>query len=401
LVKGKGRADSASQREIRRELYARLLARRAEIELAMLSRVYGVSDPTEVDDPEYVAGLREAVAAALDYGLSGIESSEPSAPIPRVLLAQARQAACSGVALDVVLRRYIGGYTLLGDFIMQEAANGLLAMDEIQRIGRDQAALFDRLIVVVTEEYGGEQPQPHLSPEEERRIGRVNRLLMGHLVEASELSYDLDGWHIGVIAGGAGAADVLRILARSLDRRLLVVPQDRMTVWGWLGGRHRMTSDEVARVASSSSRAAEVFLALGEPGEGYTGWRLSHQQASAAVSIALRKPRSLVCYGDVALLASMLRDTVLASSLRTTYLEPLTQARDGGAALRQTLRAYFAAERNTSSAAAALGVSRQTVINRLRAVEDRLDRPLNSCAMELEAALRLDDLDSPRFHRSS
>lgn len=162
-----------------------------------------------------------------------------------------------------------------------------------------------------------------------------------------------------------------------------------------------MTSAEVAHVASSSSLAGEVFLALGEFGEGYSGWRLSHQQASAAVSIALLKPRAPVRYGEVALLASMLQDNVLVSSLRGLYIEPLSQARDGGASLRETLRAYFAAERNTSSAAAALGVSRQTVINRLRAIEERLDRPLSSCAMELEAALRLEDWDSMQLHGSS
>ncbi len=63
--------------------------------------------------------------------------------------------------------------------------------------------------------------------------------------------------------------------------------------------------------------------------------------------------------------------------------------------LRQTLRAYFAAERNASSTAAALGVSRQTVINRLRVVEERLGRSLGSCAVEVEAALRLEDMGRP------
>jgi DNA-binding PucR family transcriptional regulator len=59
--------------------------------------------------------------------------------------------------------------------------------------------------------------------------------------------------------------------------------------------------------------------------------------------------------------------------------------------LRQTLRAYFAAERNASSAAAALGVARHTIENRLRKIEERLDRRLSTCLAELEVALRVEE----------
>ena len=43
------------------------------------------------------------------------------APVPVALLAQARLAARVGVSLDAVLRRYFAGYTLLGDFLIEEA----------------------------------------------------------------------------------------------------------------------------------------------------------------------------------------------------------------------------------------------------------------------------------------
>jgi DNA-binding PucR family transcriptional regulator len=81
-------------------------------------------------------------------------------------------------------------------------------------------------------------------------------------------------------------------------------------------------------------------------------------------------------------------------SLRQLYLEPLAGERDGGEVLRETLRAYFEAERNVSSAAAALGVKRHTVTNRLRAAEEKLGRSLNVCAGELDVALHLEDLGS-------
>jgi hypothetical protein len=40
-----------------------------------------------------------------------------------------------------------------------------------------------------------------------------------------------------------------------------------------------------------------------------------------------------------------------------------------------------------------LQVTRRTVENRLRAIEEELDRPLHACAAELELALRLESLD--------
>ena len=370
---------------------ARLEARRPEIEQAILARVYAVSDPAGAEDPEYVQGLRAAASAALDYGLAGIAPGERSEPIPPALLAQTRRAARSGVGLDTVLRRYFAGCTLLGDFIMQEAEDGgLLRGAALRRVLRAQAALFDRLVVAITEEHTRET-EDRAGSLEQRRAEHVEGLLAGELIDPADLAYELDAWHLGVLAAGRGAAAAIRDLTTALDRRLLLVRPDGETVWAWLGGRRRIATAEIAPLASSS-RSADVVLALGEPGEGIAGWRLTHRQARAALPIALRGPQRLVRYADIALLASMLCDDLLVSSLNQLYLSPLAQERDGGTALRQTLRAYFAAGRNASAAATALGVSRQTVGNRLGAIEARLGRPLDNCAAEIEAALRLADL---------
>ncbi len=133
-------------------------------------------------------------------------------------------------------------------------------------------------------------------------------------------------------------------------------------------------------------------LAIGEPGRGIAGWRLTHLQAKATLPVALRGENRVVSYSDVAILASALGDEVLTRSLTELYLTPLEAERDGGAALRQALHAYFAAGRNVVSAANALGVSRQTVSRRLDAVERRIGRPLETCGTEVETALRLCDL---------
>jgi DNA-binding PucR family transcriptional regulator len=78
------------------------------------------------------------------------------------------------------------------------------------------------------------------------------------------------------------------------------------------------------------------------------------------------------------------------------YLAPLSREPDGGGTSRETLRAFFFAERNVSSAAAALGVKRHTVTNRLRAIEKLLGRPLSTCGAEIDAALHLEKLGYPK-----
>src|SRR5215472_12640675 len=89
-------------------LVERLRARRAEIEEKIFVRVSDRwFDRTGSDDPEYVAGLRAAGTAALDYVFAGVERwKEFLEPVPVEAIEQARRAARAGVGLETVLRRY-------------------------------------------------------------------------------------------------------------------------------------------------------------------------------------------------------------------------------------------------------------------------------------------------------
>jgi hypothetical protein len=379
------------------DLRARLEDRRPEIDRAILTRVYAISDPTLSADPSYLEGLRAAVAAAVDYGLELVgDGGERSSSIPVVLLAQARLAARNDVSLDVVLRRYFTGYTLLGNFLIEEAQRGGdLDADELKRLLHAEATHFDNLIASLSEEYVRASSGRRSSPEH-RRAERVRRLLDGELLDTSELEYDLKANHLGLIVIGVGAMEWIRELAGVLDCRLLAVSSGEEVVWAWLGGRKPLDPGHL-RPTVTHSRPEEVLITCGESGHGVAGWRLTHHQAAATVPIAMRKGHDFTRYADFALLASIIQDDVLTISLREQYLAPLEQHRDGGRAARETLRAYFAAERNAASAAAALGVSRQTVSSRLRGIEERLGRPLSACSFEMEATLRLEDLGESVF----
>lgn len=377
--------------EVRSALHGRLLARRPEIEQAIATRAYGVSDPVEAADPDYLEGLRDALPTALDYVYTVLERGEERAPpIPAGLLTQARLAARAGISLDIVLRRYLTGYTLLCDFLIEAADKEELEAVTLQPLIRAHGALFDRLLAAITQEHArGFLDRPRSS--EQRRAEQLERLLAGEPVDTSRFAYDFHAYHLGLIASGPAAAEAVEGWVGSLDCRLLRVVRDETTVWAWFGGRRPLDSAKLSSLIGAAWPQGPS-LALGEPACGIHGWRHTHRQARAALAIAHAGRPGITRYTDVALLASIVQDDLLATSLRQLYLVPLSQERDGGVALRETLRAYFETERNVSSAAIVLGVSRKTVVNRLRTIEARLNRPLGSCAVELEAALRLDEL---------
>lgn len=374
----------------RAELRLRLEERREEIEREVLTRIDAVAVSTDIGDPAYTQGLRAAVSAAIDYAFEAIERGEERAPEPPPeLLAQARLAARSGVGLDTVLRRYVAGYALLGDYLARESEVGRLPSASTGLL-RGLAAVFDRLIAVVGDAYTREAESRSRSTEW-RRAERVQRLLAGEPLDTSDIPYEFGGHHVGLVAEGRDAADAIRTLADSMDARLLFVRRDETSVWVWLGTRRPLDLADVEEAIASDDGTGPAAVALGEPGEDLVGWRLTHRQAAAAFPIALRG-RRLVRYAEVPLLAAVLADDLLATSLRRLYLEPLEVGRDGGETAKGTLRAYFASNRNISSSAAAMRLSRSTVRSRLREVEARIGKGLDECALELEVALRHDEL---------
>jgi len=376
-------------------LSTRLQARRAELEQAIFTRVQGIADAAPIAERHDTERLREAVPAAIAYGLAAIERGREgrAPPVPPQLLVQSRLAARSGVSLDTVLRRYCAGNTLFSDLMIEQAQQAGLSQEELKRFYRILAASFEHLIATVSEEYSREADALYQSAEQ-RRVEVLRRLLAGELLGASELSYDLGEHHLGIVASGPEAAPALRDFSERLDRRLLLAQPDEQACWAWLGGRREFKAAELDSLAGFGW-PRQTALACGEPAAGLAGWRQTHRQALAALPIAARGGTPFVRYVEVALLATALQDDLLLDSLRQLYLEPLARERDGGKTARETLRAYFAATGNVSSAAAALGVNRRTVSSRLAAIEELIGRPLAAASAEIETALRLEALGEP------
>jgi PucR C-terminal helix-turn-helix domain/GGDEF-like domain len=380
----------------RAEIVAALRARRGEVEEAILTRTLAVARPTGTESPEYMLGLPGAIAAAIDFGLEAIaHGAERAGSIPAATLAQARSAAANRIGLSVVLRRYATGYSVLGDFLRQEVDVVADAGPLFGELQRELTALFDRLIVAVSSEYEREAAEaPARSPM--RRLGdRVRSLLDGNLINTAELAYDLGCWHLGACASGRGSGELLRQFAAERDHRLLLVEGDDLITWAWFGCAEEPVEDDL-RAARVLARSEGVIVGIGEPGLGLPGWRRSHRQALRALGVGLQSGCPITRYGEVALLAAVLRDEDLEGFLLDTFLAPLSAGREDGVVLEDTLGAFLAAGGNVSAAAAALGLARQTVSSRLHSIEQRIGRPLVGCAAELAVSLRIRDLRRPQ-----
>lgn len=381
--------------EIRAEVAERLRARSAEIVEAIFDCVRElVPDSAGNDDPELQAGLRDAVAGAIDYGLTSVERGEEwSAATPRATVNQALRAANAGVSLTTVLRRYVVGHQRLSAFVLEEIEHGSPSNEQraalLLQTSTALSTLLGRLQTSITETYMHEIARKTRS-REQRRGELVQRLLAGDWVDSGELGYELRAEHIAILAAGTGAAEAVRAVAGEFDRQLLKVPRVDGSIWAWLGGGRGLTLTRIELILSENVYA-DVKVAVGARAWGVVGFRLTHQQAQAALRIAHTTQRSITRFEDVALESLVLQNGAMAGSLVELYLSPLNHNGDG-VELRQTLRAYFAAGRQASAAASALGVERRTVTYRLRKIEELLKCRLHTRLAELEVALRLEEL---------
>ncbi len=388
---------NATQRNLAR---AQLLARVRAPWAQLVGEIVGALPPLPAgspaaDDAEYLAGLTAAVGTALEYAIDGIErGGGHPASVPPSLVAQAHRAARAGLRAETLVRRYLAGSTLLADRIVREAENSEPSCPSVvlREVLALQAALLDVLIAVASTEHALELERLARSPQR-RRTQCIQEILAGAShIKSADLDYELDGWHIGLIATGRDALEALRSLATRLKLRMLWVPRGEETLWAWVGAGQPLSTAELEQLVCGEGRSEGVLLTVGEPSVGLEGFRLTHRQAQAALHVALCTGRPLTRYADVALLACVLRDQALAGSIVEIYLSPLGPANNGGATLRQTLRAYLDARGNASSAASALGVARHTVENRLRQIEAKLGQRLRTHQTELDVALRLEAL---------
>ena len=374
---------------VRADLALRLRARAPELDKAIFTRIRSLSESVADGDPAYLAGLRSAVAEALNYGLANIEEGEMSAPIPSETAMQARRAAREGVGLDTVLRRYAAGNKVLEEFIVSEADG--IPSQVLRQLLSEQGLHVDRLMESVSTEYRDEIEMTRRSAAQQRADRVAHLLESNSLVAPADLDYDFDAWHIGMILVGPSGEKLAQALAENLRCRLLPAERDQELTWAWLGSHRQPVAADLERCCAANA-PTQVSMAIGEPRKGLDGWRQTHHEAQMAFHVMIHQPKPVTRSRDVIVDSAVLRDRRLAMSLIETYLTPLDGRGNSGQVLRQTLRAYFKADQSVASAALILGKARHTVERHLRKVEERLGQTLDTCNVQLQVALRAEEL---------
>lgn len=380
-------------RRARSEIAERLQDLRSDIHHALKRRTASPAG-TSASRLEYSPGREGAILALVDHSRVIVERGEPAREdTPISILMQARLAGRSGASLEGLLRKCIGSQAILGEYLMAAAREtGHSQGSLLQALVREQATLFEQLLQSVADEHRRGSQELHECAGRPY-AGQLRRLLDGELADISVFPYSFEQYHIGLVAEGIDAKASIEELARTLNQQLLVSTRPGERVWAWLGARE-ILSWPALQSALKSGWNHRLSLGIGEPAKGVQGWRFSHFQAQNAVSVALLRGGSISRYADSALLASMLKDEVLADTLRDRYVVPLNSSPEFDRRARETLSAYLRAEQNTSSAAARLGVSRRTVTKRLRKVERAIGCSVVSAAKEIQAAMQFDDFVS-------
>lgn len=330
---------------------------------------------------EYQAGLLAAIIALLDYSLEAIERGPDWRPCshPPEVTAQVRRAARNGVGLGLVMRRSVVGHSVFTAFV-EEEIKAITSSDNgssISCLGRIQGTLA-HLTAWIEHDYNGEIAG----------LALVERLLAGEHVDQSVLDYKIDGrWHTGVVATSARAEKSLQGLGQYFGCDVWSVLSSEGTLWAWFGRPKPLASADIARMMNA--RASPGFrLATGEPGKGLTGLRTTHRQAQQALRVFHEHCQVVTQFRDVAILALLQDD---AQSLIDIFLSPLN-AHSNPEAMRKTLRAYFEAGHNGSSAGSAIGLDRRTVSVRLDWIQEAIGRRIPEISAELDIALRLERL---------
>jgi PucR-like helix-turn-helix protein/diguanylate cyclase with GGDEF domain len=309
-----------------------------------------------------------------------------------LLLAQARAAARSGLPVGSVLRHCSIGCNQLVGFLIEEAEGLSLLGPSLRELAQELSALFERLLDELEREF---ERECHEKPSSaaDRLANQVKRRLTGDLVELDGVNYDFGGHHLAIVAAGPAEIRTLRTLAEAMNGRFLSVRPDGQSAWIWIGTRNPIDRARLDHWLAANW-PAESPLGLSEPAEGSLGWRLSHEQAREAYPFSRRQGRRPVRYSEIAVKAAIERSALASTSLRQLYMSLFRLDEPDSEKLRRTLRAYLDSGHNGASAAAALGLTRQTVSNHIRKIEERFGRSLTRHAAELEMALWLAELDS-------
>lgn len=338
--------------------------------------------------------------AALSMVRHGIDVEAASAPV--TALEHARAMATRGYSVDVMLRFYRMGHAYFSERVLPQivdlVADPVLALPVVADLQRYAFAYVDRVSSEVAAEYVAELDRIQ-NRARAARTDAVRALVDGDDVDLRRaeqtLSHRLTPWQTAFVCWtGRDDADLLRlggaVGAVLGSRHPLLVPDGAQALWGWTS---TASAPDLARLVAGLGEVvpAPIQVSLGMPARGAEGFRTSHLQAQRARRVVELSGRGapVTSYAEVALADTMSGDLDLARSFVASELGDLAVDGTREEQERQAMLAVLDAQGGLAAAAEALGIHRNTVLQRLRRAEDRRSRPATERVAELHAALRL------------
>ena len=274
------------------------------------------------------------------------------------------------------------------------------------------AGICDGAVDTILGEYASTRAQL-LQGQLARRRGLVQAVIDDEPVEAElikrELGVDITHHHLGIVLWFPGMAyghELERVAKQAAadfgDTTLLTVPADGDRMWAWISSTKPHPPAHVARLADLRPSVSGVRMAVGTVAAGRAGFRCTHVQAVDAAETVRASPLStaVTSWRDVGLLSLLGSDLERARWFVAAYLGPLGHDDALSAEHRFTLRHYFDNNQSLVHTANALHVHRNTVVYRIRKIEEILGHPLTERRGELYCAILLTDYFGARVLHS-
>jgi hypothetical protein len=326
---------------------------------------------------------------------------------PAASLEYARRRAQRGTPLTALLRTYRLGHTVFSDWVFKELAG---QTDDAQLLtavticmSKIVAGYVDQTSEEIVAAYTRER-ENWLRNRSAAQAARIRDLLSGQRINVSAteaiLGYRLRQYHVGVVCWAAddeaSAVDNITRLERAIGHVAaqivggdpVFLPRDESSAWAWLplGMLDRFD----ATAASTDDLDGNLHVAFGDAVKGIAGFRLTHQQAIAAQSVALAggSPPRVVTYGEVAPVAMMLSSADLLRGWVLSTLGGLATDDEQHARLRETLLVFLDTGGSYKTTAERLMLHKNTVQYRIRKAEESLGRPVGKNRHNVELALQ-------------
>lgn len=363
----------------------------------------------EIGDDEEIRGLTLASCASnLESALSmlrhGIPVARTQAPV--AALEHARYMAARGRSIDTTLRFYRLGLAWFWELWVVELTREVPGAERLAEVLRETAAFSfaytDAVSTRVSAELLAERDR------RERRIAAQREELVAAIVAGEDVDVARAERTLGFVLGPplvafvcwaqADAPELERAAAQFAallgTARPLLVAHGGAEIAGW----QRLDVEEGEALGRETAVGAElpagIRVALGGPSSGLAGFRRSHDEARRAqrlVDLAGDRGAPVTRFEEVRLADLLSRDLPAARAFVAEELGGLAGTDERSETLREFLRVLLAAEGNATSAAAALGLHRNTARQRLARAEELRGRPVTQGGAELRAALVLAD----------